>query len=135
MATARMHTNDLLREWCLLHVAEDAELIVSEIVTNAIKATNIIPPQARYPELYDRLEVICLSLYQYAGELLIEVWDPRREEPEITPHTLDEEGGRGLQIVASLATRWGTRWPITGGKVVWASLTIDSYPSKAGDSR
>ncbi|MEU4234722.1 ATP-binding protein [Nonomuraea sp. NPDC026600] len=126
VATARMHTRLLMSKWHLLPVVDDAELVVSEIVTNAIKATNIIPPQTRYPDLYDRMEVVCLCFYQLAGELVVEVWDPKREPPQCRDVTLDDEGGRGLVLVEALSKRWGTRWPPTGGKVVWASLPLDT---------
>ncbi|MFL6052418.1 MAG: ATP-binding protein [Actinoallomurus sp.] len=33
-----------------------------------------------------------------------------------------DEGGRGLLLVEALAERWGYRWPVTGGKVVWCGL-------------
>lgn len=125
IATARMHTRLLMNKWHLLSVVDDAELVVSEIVTNAIKATNIIPPQARYPDLYDRMEVVCLCFYRHATELVIEVWDPKREPPQRRDVTLDDEGGRGLFLVEALSKRWGTRWPPTGGKFVWALLSLD----------
>ncbi|MEV1249011.1 ATP-binding protein [Nonomuraea sp. NPDC049750] len=122
--TARMHTRALMAKWHLTHVVDDAELIVSEIVTNAIRATNIIPSQARYTELYDRMEVVCLYLYLLTPELVIEVWDPKREPPRRHDATLDDEGGRGLFLVESLSQRWGIRWPPTGGKIVWAGLAL-----------
>ncbi len=121
--TARMHTRDLMEKWDLMSIVDDAELVVSELVTNAVKATNAIPPNARYPELYDRLEVICLCLYADGADVLIEIWDPKPELPAPRRGTLDEEGGRGLWLVASLCRSWGTRHPSTGGKTVWARLS------------
>ncbi|MEV5414446.1 ATP-binding protein [Thermopolyspora sp. NPDC052614] len=123
VGTARMYTRHLMEKWNLMAVVDDAELVVSEIVTNAIKAANLIPPQARYPELYDRLEVVCLCLRALENELLIEVWDANQESPERREVTLDEEGGRGLFLVESLCTQWGVR-PLIGGKIVWATIGL-----------
>ena len=80
-------------------MVDDAELIVSEIVTNAIKATTMISPEARYPELYDRMEIVCLCFHRYATDLVIEVWDPRHEPPRRREMSLDDENGRGLFLV------------------------------------
>ncbi|MFI7707718.1 ATP-binding protein [Nonomuraea sp. NPDC049480] len=124
VATARLHTRLLLQKWRLMAVMNDAELVVSELVTNAIKATNIIPQQARYPEIHDRMEVVCLCLYSLASELLIEVWDTRNARPTRYESTLDDEGGRGLFLVEHLSIQWGTRYPLTGGKTVWSRLAV-----------
>jgi anti-sigma regulatory factor (Ser/Thr protein kinase) len=124
VATARMHTRDLLERWRLLFVVDDAELVVSELVTNAIRATNLVPPQARHPELYDRLEIVCLCLHLLDTDLLIEVWDPRPKAPEPRKVDTDDEGGRGLLLVEALSGRWGTYWPKTGGKTVWAVISL-----------
>ncbi|MEV5411534.1 ATP-binding protein [Thermopolyspora sp. NPDC052614] len=125
VATARIHTRDLLTRWHLPTAIDDAVLVVAELLTNAIKATASIPPQATYPDLYDHLEVVCLSLYHLPGELLIEVWDPNREPPLPRTATPDEETGRGLLLVNSLTLAWGTHWPPLGGKTIWATLTLD----------
>jgi anti-sigma regulatory factor (Ser/Thr protein kinase) len=109
----------------LSRLADDAELIVSEIATNAIKATaNVVPPQ-RNSEVYDQAGLIRVCLRMLPTELRIEVWDsgivaPRRREAQP-----DEEGGRGLFLVDLLTTTWGTIWPPTGGKIVYASIALD----------
>lgn len=124
VATARAHARALLSRWRLPALVDDIELIVSELVTNAIKATGAVPQHAPYPELYDRLEVICLGIYLRADEVLIEVWDPRQEPPRPRAALPEDEGGRGLLLVESLATAWGTRWPKTGGKIVYATVPL-----------
>lgn len=123
--TARIYARDVLHDWNMTALADSAMLIVSELVTNAIRATAIVPAQASYPELYDRLEVVCLCLTLFKGELLIEVWDRRQEQPVRRESTLDEEGGRGLFLVESLCEQWGTR-PVNDGKVVWATLGVEA---------
>lgn len=122
VATARMHTRALMEKWNLMALVDDAEVVVSEIVTNAIKATNAMPGGASHPELYDRLEVVCLCVFLDGEDLVVEVWDPKYETPERREVALYDEGGRGLWLVESLSRRWGTRWPPTGGKIVWARL-------------
>jgi hypothetical protein len=104
---ARIHARLVLLEWSLSHLADDAELIVSELATNAITATS--HPIALF-----------LKFDQYV--LLIEVWDTQREAPRPMPHAIDAESGRGLEIVSILSDRWGVRYLETGGKVVWAQL-------------
>lgn len=84
------------------HVLGTATLLVSELVTNAVLHGR--PP-------------IELRLRRTATELVIEVFDgatflPRKRRPEP-----DDEHGRGLQLVATLADRWGTR-PLQEGKAV-----------------
>jgi anti-sigma regulatory factor (Ser/Thr protein kinase) len=125
ISTARLHTRIILQKWRLTSLVDDAELVVSELVTNALKASNIIPAEARYPELYDRLEVVCLCLQLLASNLLIEVSDPKKTAPRRREVAPDDEGGRGLWLVESLARQWGTRWPRTGGKVVWAAIALE----------
>jgi anti-sigma regulatory factor (Ser/Thr protein kinase) len=111
---ARLHAVAVLHEWGLRELAEDAALIVSELMTNAAGAAALLPD--RPP--------ITLRLLASEKSLIVEAWDhsPRDLEPrEPGP---DAEGGRGLMVVAALAGRWG--WERTGctRKVVWAELPI-----------
>jgi anti-sigma regulatory factor (Ser/Thr protein kinase) len=122
VGTARMHTRELLEKWGLMELVDDAEVVACELVTNSIKATNALSSGARSPELYDRLEVVCLCLYRFPDGLLIEAWDPRPEPPVRREAGGEDEGGRGLLLVEALSKEWGTRWPATGGKIVWARL-------------
>lgn len=125
VATARMHTRHLLRRWHLATIADDAGLVVTELLTNAIKAAGPIPPQPRYRDLYDHLAVVCLCLHNLTDELLIEVWDPKNNPPIPRDATPTDEGGRGLLLVDALTLAWGTHWPHQGGKIVWATLTLN----------
>jgi len=116
---ARLHARHLLWEWGLDGLATTAELLVSELVTNAVKAT-----AGHYDQAAVRLQ-----LSGDSSRVLIEVWDadPRPPAPEDlgedgTPDP-QEEGGRGLFLVAALSARWDwypTREP--AGKVIWCEL-------------
>ena len=99
VATARLHTRTLMEKWEVPAVVDDAEVVVSEILTNAIKATTSLPGDAGPPS--DRPEHVCLCLFLDDGELVVEVWDPRYETPERRDVDLYDEGGRGLWLLSS----------------------------------
>ncbi|MGH3404041.1 MAG: ATP-binding protein [Streptosporangiaceae bacterium] len=116
---ARLHTRLVLLDWGLAHIADDAQLIVSELTTNAIQATH-------HP--------IALFLRSDRRELIIEVWDALPDAPRRRPHAIDTESGRGLELVSILSDRWGFFRPNTGGKAVWASLQALATPAPFGFS-
>ncbi|MBC6459172.1 ATP-binding protein [Actinomadura sp. HBU206391] len=92
---------------------EDASQIVSELVTNAVRATASASPGA--------LGRIRLFLGPHHGRPLLEVWDSSPEPPVPREPDFRSESGRGLNIVRSLAIDFG--WYETeGGKTVWALL-------------
>jgi anti-sigma regulatory factor (Ser/Thr protein kinase) len=111
---ARLHAVHVLHEWGLRHLAEDAALIVSELITNAIEASALLPE--RPP--------VRLRLLRTGKSLVIEVWD--RVPLGLEPREADagDECGRGLTVVAALSERWA--WERTGPhrKVVWAELAL-----------
>jgi len=109
---ARLHARHLLWEWGLNGLAADAELLVSELVTNAVNAT-----------AGQQQAAIRLRLSSDSVSVLVEVWDADPQPPAPKDLTEDEEGGRGLFLVAALSTRWS--WFLTqepAGKVVWCEL-------------
>jgi anti-sigma regulatory factor (Ser/Thr protein kinase) len=110
----RLHAVHILHEWGLRHLADDAALIVSELITNAIDASVVLPE--RPP--------IALRLLVTERSLLIEVWDQSPLDLELRQADPGDECGRGLTVVAALSERWG--WERTGynRKVVWAELLI-----------
>ena len=111
---ARLHAVHVLHEWGLRDLAGDAQMIVSELITNAIDASTVLP---EHPP-------VSLRLLLTGTSLVIEVWDhsPRGLEPREAD--AGDECGRGLTVVAALAERWG--WERTGHrrKVVWAELAV-----------
>lgn len=61
---------------------------------------------------------------------MLEVWDAGRTPPRLKAAGPDDEGGRGLWLVNALADRWGCRYPVTGGKIVWCAF--GSVPEASG---
>ncbi|UCM90141.1 SpoIIE family protein phosphatase [Streptomyces marincola] len=102
---ARQAVREALRAWDLTALSDTAELLVSELVTNAVR-------HARGPV---GLRVV------HGGSLLVEVTDPLPDPPRKRPARLDDEGGRGLPLVAQESRRWGTRYE-PSGKTVWFEL-------------
>jgi anti-sigma regulatory factor (Ser/Thr protein kinase) len=118
---ARHHTRRVLAGWDLGALGEAAELIVSELVTNAIRA-------CQAPGTHRQVQ---LRLASDRARLLIEVQDCSPQRPVPAGATDDDESRRGLCLVEAVSAAWG--WypdPASGGKVVWALLpaTADGRP-------
>lgn len=115
---ARHVVRDTLRAWDLDGVVGDVTvLLVSELVTNSLRYASG-PIGVRLSRL-SRDEV---SFSPQPG-LLVEVSDPLPDPPHERPAGPDDEGGRGLQLVACSARRWGTRKG-RSGKTVWFELAV-----------
>ncbi|WP_406482264.1 SpoIIE family protein phosphatase [Streptomyces sp. NBC_01615] len=104
VAQARQHATTQLTTWHLDDAAFITELIVSELVTNAIRYGR--PP-------------IQLRLIHENTTLTCEVFDSSSTAPHMRRARTTDEGGRGLLLIGQLAQRWGTRHTPTG-KTVWA---------------
>lgn len=109
---ARLHTRHLLWEWQLTALGDDAELIVSEIITNAIQVT----------QADARTDPVRLWLLAGRAKLLILVQDASSLPPVPVSASSDAETGRGLLLVNTLSTQWGHFLHPSGGKVVWSLL-------------
>ena len=110
---ARLHARHILWEWGLDWFTENAELIVSELMTNAVRAARSARP----------IGPVWLQLLTDRRQLLIMVWDADPLPPVRVLSSQAMEGGRGLMLVERLARQWD--WyvpPDRGGKVVWALL-------------
>lgn len=107
--TARAAVRETLRDWGLDTVVDLAVLLVSELVTNAL----------RHASGPIGVRIVLKS----GGGLLVEVSDPVPDPPRERAATPDDEGGRGLQLVACTSRRWGTRHGRTG-KTVWFELSV-----------
>lgn len=122
VSSARRHTRDILPHWGHALLVEVCELLVSELVTNAVKASGIVDQQPRYPDLYDRLERVKLRLFPTHDSIFIEVWDSNTAKPTISTPELDAESGRGMLLVEALSERWNVYYPKRGGKIVWCEV-------------
>lgn len=111
-ACARLHAVHVLREWGLRDLADDAALIVSELITNAADASVAVP---EHP-------AIALRLLATGTSLVIEAWDQSPLDLEPRAAGGDDECGRGLTVVAALSVRWGCERTGCRHKVVWAEL-------------
>ncbi|MFJ4329982.1 MULTISPECIES: ATP-binding protein [unclassified Streptomyces] len=110
--TARSLVRRTLDEWRLGGVGDIAALLVSELVTNALRhATGPIGVR------------LVRGAAGADGVLRVEVSDPLPDPPRERVARPDDEDGRGLQLVASAARRWGTR-PGEEGKTVWFELAL-----------
>jgi PAS domain S-box-containing protein len=111
VAEARARTARQLAEWGLEDITYTTELLVSELVTNAIRHAQE-PLQLR----------IILD-----GVLSCEVFDGSSSAPQLRRADRYDEDGRGLMLVAQLAERWGTRHTGTG-KIIWAQQQLPAGP-------
>ncbi|GHJ34926.1 ATP-binding protein [Streptomyces sp. TS71-3] len=111
---ARALLHAMLGTWQVSQdVSETAELVLSELVTNALRV--------RVP--HDRQVGVRITHSPQDGVLLLEVSDAGTGRPEVRNPGEDETSGRGLLLVEALADRWGVRDRAHGiGKTVWAEL-------------
>jgi anti-sigma regulatory factor (Ser/Thr protein kinase) len=102
--------------------AETAELLVSELVTNAIRFTGN-PGQRQRQSGHADAGLIWLSIRLFRGGLLIEVYDADSNPPVRSEAGQDAEGGRGLAIIDALSKEWSYFLvPGGDGKVVYCFL-------------
>jgi hypothetical protein len=118
---ARTLTNARLYKWGHAHISDDAFLVASELINNALAET----PGKEIKYLLGR----------EGGEIFLAVWDSSNRVPcqrppveftldelDLSPERFDDNGGWGLGIVATLATNCGYTTDPNGGKWVWAAL-------------
>ncbi len=119
---ARAFVPGVLVDWGLERLREDAELVASELVTNALRVACVAGP-APCAAASVRREMIRVRLVLLEGSLIIEVWDPAVARPA-PARVMDPsaENGRGMLIVEALSAQWNSYDPAEGGKWVWAEL-------------
>jgi hypothetical protein len=124
---ARGFVTVTLSNWGLDDLTDTTELVVSELSANVVRASANPDGSPRY-DAEGKLPLLWIRLLSDRVRLLIEVWDtvpptlgapvPRHPEP-------DEESGRGLEIIETLAVDWGWETVLGwAGKKVWAILKI-----------
>lgn len=109
VAHCRRLVRDTLAAWSLTAFTETVELLVSELVTNAIQHAG---------------GEIRLRLQRDEGALLCEVCDQTRTPPELQELSATAERGRGILLVNELSGKWGHR-RTASGKIVWFTLPIE----------
>lgn len=121
---ARLHARQMLWEWGLTPLSADAELLVSELVTNAVAASQSADPTSP----------VLLWLLADQTRVLILVWDASSQPPVPTENSGDNEeaeSGRGLLLVQAMSRKWD--WyhsPGKAGKVVWALTDYEGLASE-----
>src|SRR3954469_972258 len=104
---ARRHIREPPAAWDLDDLPPTTELLVSELVGNVVR-------HARGPV---RLRLL------HTTELICEVYDGSQTMPRIRRAAETDEGGRGLQLISALSTRWGARYTPTG-KCIWTEQSL-----------
>ena len=121
---ARLHTRHVLWEWGLASLAGSTELLVSEMITNAVQASRAMAQAAV------RLWLVCDQ-----AQVMVLAWDASPLPPERADPGEDAENGRGLLLVDAISEQWG--WYFPGdhvsasardqhGKVVWAVVRLST---------
>jgi anti-sigma regulatory factor (Ser/Thr protein kinase) len=113
VGSARKHARAVALEFGLPALADDIELIVSELVTNAVHASEYLRGSSSLTP------VLRLWLASDLQCMFIRVWDGSDQIPIRQDAGADDDSGRGLMIVNALSSEWGT-YQKAKGKVVWA---------------
>jgi anti-sigma regulatory factor (Ser/Thr protein kinase) len=122
---ARRLVTELLACWGRGEDAEVARLLVSEVVTNAV----------RFAGSHDRLQI---HLAAHADRVRIAVRDGSALRPIVKAARDDDEAGRGMHLVAALASEWGVLDGPSGpepGKQVWFELATPDSTTITGTRR
>ncbi|MFH8447614.1 SpoIIE family protein phosphatase [Streptomyces fungicidicus] len=105
---ARQLVRQELDAWRLEELEMTTELLVSELIGNVVR--HAVGP-------------VSLRLLRTAATLICEVSDGSATSPRIRRARPTDEGGRGLQMIAALSQRWGTRFT-PAGKVIWTEQPL-----------
>jgi anti-sigma regulatory factor (Ser/Thr protein kinase) len=114
---ARLHARQVLWEWGIGNLGDSTELLVTELITNAVSASREMT----------RVSAVRLWLLSDSARILILVWDASPQPPVLMSVTDEAEHGRGLMLVEAVSERWGWYSPEDGdGKFVWAIARLCS---------
>ena len=101
-------------------VASDAELIISELVTNSVRHAGVGSDQ-----------LVTVDLLLFSERLRITVTDPGCDrEPRLVTKSADGYGGNGLRLVELLSAEWGVGRDAVGATKVWCDLVLDPRLSR-----
>ena len=113
---ARLLVKVALADWKINDIADNALIIVAELVTNAMKLGDVFQ----------------LILSRQDDAVLIEVQDSSEACPDRRRQSVDRVDGRGLLLVEACAKDWGWRLEEQGGKTVWATVDARMSPPPSG---
>jgi anti-sigma regulatory factor (Ser/Thr protein kinase) len=116
-ACGRGHVRAVACEWGLADLSDIAELLVSELMTNAVQASERLRPRADLTGV----PVVRLWLISDQNSIVIHVWDGNSEMPIRRDAGPDADSGRGLLLVDALGADWGA-YRKQDGKVVWVMI-------------
>jgi len=118
--SAREFTVASLRAWELEPLIDDAAVVISELVTNAVRhSTGGVPHARPLPE-------VKVILCHTERSMLCAVTDPCDQGPRLREPGNEAESGRGLQVVDGVSEMWGWAPLETRGKAVWAAFALPS---------
>lgn len=124
---ARGFVSVTLDAWGLEALTDTTELLVSELSTNVVRASANPDGTLRYDD-EGKIPLLWIRLLYDNERLMVEVWDtlPAAFGAPVARHPEpDEESGRGLEIIETLAEDWGWETvPGWAGKKVWAILKV-----------
>jgi hypothetical protein len=121
---ARAHARLVLAEWGPARLSNEVELVVSELVTNSVRAAAGLVDSWFVGRWIPGTPPVRLWLASDCRQVLVRVWDGNHELPFRREADPEGDGGRGLLLVESLSIQWGVYRPLScTGKVVWAILT------------
>ncbi len=112
---ARLHARQVIWEWGLTALTDSVEILVSELVTNAVHATRSL----------EQVSPVRLWLMSDRARVLILVWDANPRPPVRLDTDNEAESGRGLLLVEAISDQWGSfATQETGGKAVWVVVAL-----------
>ncbi|MGW7431630.1 ATP-binding protein [Streptomyces sp. NPDC054861] len=125
MSRARRFVLLTLEGWVLPSLAGDLELVVTELVTNAVRhalgCPGSAPQESEYP--------VWLGLSLHSRHLVAAVTDPSPVPPRPRPVEDLGTGGRGMHLIEALSDSWSWEPAAPRGKTVWAALTLPTARS------
>lgn len=135
--TARRFAGRTLNQWGVPQLADDLFLVVSELVTNAVRhGVGLAPePPALDGTVDGVLDIdgaleadtdrsIQVTLFRDDRHLICAVIDPSDAPPVVADVEDSREGGRGLRLVEAFSQLWGWAPIRSGGKMVWAAFAV-----------
>ena len=127
---ARDHAATALQDWDMAELDDAVQLVVSELVTNALRHGLSLVSDGTFGCRATPMELnpdqrVQLQLLREGPRVLCVVVDPSPDAPVCKEPDYIAESGRGMHIIASCCRRWGWAPLATGGKAVWA--LFDAY--------